>query len=202
MRIRMDGSRARRAGMAALAVAGLAGTARAQVVFNDHTYLFTPTAGTWTQAEAAAIGLGGHLVAVNDAAEQAFLEATFLQAGALARPVWIGLNDAADEGTFVWSNGDPVTYTNWQTDEPNNFQGVEDYAALHWFYSFFNGTDAASFGRWNDLPLAGSPGTGQADGPYFGIVEINIAPEPGSMALLLAPGALLLRGRRRRVARP
>lgn len=32
---------------------------------------------------------------------------------------WIGLNDIAVEGTFEWSSGDPVVYTNWSSAEPN-----------------------------------------------------------------------------------
>ena len=58
--------------------------------------------------------------------------------------LWIGLNDFAQEGTFVWSNGDPVTYTNWYPGEPNDFLGMEDGVELNLaaFYGYPNG--------WND----------------------------------------------------
>ena len=44
--------------------------------------------------------------------------------------IWIGLNDRAKEGTWLWSDGthideDKFTYTNWNGNEPNN-QGDED----------------------------------------------------------------------------
>ena len=34
---------------------------------------------------------------------------------------WIGVNDQFIEGTFKYSNGNHVTYTNWARHEPNNF---------------------------------------------------------------------------------
>src|SRR5829696_828056 len=54
--------------------------------------------------------------------------------------VYIGLNDEAIEGTFVWSNGEQVTYTNWYGGEPNNAFGIEDHVEmLPWD------------GTWNDM---------------------------------------------------
>ena len=70
---------------------------------------------TWADAEAHAVSLGGHLVTINDQAEQDWLEATFTQP--LLR---IGFNDIAAEGIWVWSSGEPVTYTDWLSGEPNN----------------------------------------------------------------------------------
>ena len=91
---------------------------------------------SWTEAENKAIELGGHLVTINDAAEDAWITSTFFQEADL----WIGLSDAASEGDFVWASGDPVTYTNWQPGEPNNWKGSEHYVHI----------SAGSNGRWND----------------------------------------------------
>nr|XP_006816513.1 PREDICTED: hepatitis A virus cellular receptor 1-like [Saccoglossus kowalevskii] len=33
---------------------------------------------------------------------------------------WIGLNDIDTEGTFVWANGEPLTFTRWAGSNPNN----------------------------------------------------------------------------------
>src|SRR5690606_27282349 len=52
--------------------------------------------------------------------------------------LWIGLTDEAQEGTFVWSNDEPVTYTNWSPFEPNDFNGIEDHTMM-WYD-----------GQWND----------------------------------------------------
>ena len=37
---------------------------------------------------------------------------------------WIGLNDIAEEGNFVWSDGSPKGYTQWASKEPDiGFRG-------------------------------------------------------------------------------
>jgi len=92
--------------------------------YNGKFYLLS-NAGTWTQAQAQAVSLGGNLVTVNDAAENEFLVNTF---GGTER-LWIGLTDEVTEGTFKWANGEAVTYTNWNPGEPNNFNN-EDYVGL------------------------------------------------------------------------
>ena len=44
--------------------------------------------------------------------------------------VWIGYNDRAQEGKWIWTNtGESGTYTNWNKDEPNN-DGDQDCAIL------------------------------------------------------------------------
>ena len=114
--------------------------------YNGKSYLLS-SAGTWTQAQAQAVSLGGNLVTVNDAAENQFLVNTFGTA-------WIGFTDQVVEGQFKWANGEAVTYTNWFPGEPNG-GGGENYAQL------IGGTFG---GIWNDLPNAVS---------LQGIIEIQ-----------------------------
>ena len=103
---------------------------------NGHYYALTSGATTWTDAEAQATALGGHLVAVNSQAEQDFLDRTFMSGPSRSSIFWNGFNDLAQEGTFVWTTGEPVTYTNWHPGEPNNYPDTaphqEDYAAMNW----------------------------------------------------------------------
>src|SRR5690242_5284696 len=87
---------------------------------NGHEYYLLNPA-TWTASEAEAVTLGGHLVTINDAAENDYLLTTFLplvpqSTGAL----WTGFSDAVVEGTFTWVSGEPVTYTHFGPGEPNN----------------------------------------------------------------------------------
>lgn len=125
------------------------------------------TNGSWSEAENNAIALNGHLVTINDGSEETWLRNTF---GRGIR-FWIGFNDMASEGNWVWSSGEAVTYTNWNSGEPNNAMPPpigEDFAVLNW-----------SSGRWNDWDH-------QRYEYYYinGIAEFSPVPEPSTLMLL------------------
>jgi subtilisin-like proprotein convertase family protein len=125
---------------------------------NGHKYYLLDTTN-WTASEAAAVALGGHLVTIDDAAENAWVFSLWGNGKCL----WTGLNDAGTEGTFVWSSGTPVGYTNWRTGEPSSGPGTdEDYVYIH----------PATFGgasQWNDYE---NLGTVLGEPPMFGVVEV------------------------------
>ena len=67
-----------------------------------------------------------YLVAINDEAEQNWLDQVFVAHLAL-----IGLSDLQVEGQWQWHSGEPVTYTNWARDKPQDTgKGDEDYVIL------------------------------------------------------------------------
>jgi uncharacterized delta-60 repeat protein len=142
---------------------------------NGHFYALTSRAKNLNEAEAEAVATGGHLVSVNSEAEQNFLARTFLNGLDRIRPFWIGFNDVSVEGNFVWSSGEPRIYTGWEPGEPNNV-GNTDYTVLNWNYSLAQGAAFETFGLWNDVAIGGHFYSSWADGPYFGIMEINGAP--------------------------
>jgi hypothetical protein len=149
----------------------------ALVPYNGHFYDVLPVQ-TWSSAEAAAVLAGGHLVSINDAAEETFLRTTF---GATTQ-FWIGFTDQASEGNFVWTSGDPVNYTNWNGGEPNN-SGDEDYAVLNW---------NTANGAWNDW------GGNNQIAAILEIAPVETGvPDAGSTALLLSGGLLAVAGGRR-----
>ncbi|WP_034888919.1 HYR domain-containing protein [Gillisia sp. Hel_I_29] len=76
---------------------------------------------------------GGNIVSINNAAENKFLDDAVS-----INNVLIGLTDLEVEGKFVWENGEALTYTNWNPNEPNN-SGNEDYTELY------------GGGKWNDM---------------------------------------------------
>jgi hypothetical protein len=79
---------------------------------NGHTYKRIHCE-TRDDAIAQSIGEKAYLVAINDAAEQKWLEAVFGH-----EFYWIGFSDVEDKGQWQWDSGEPVTYENWL---PNDF---------------------------------------------------------------------------------
>ncbi|RMB58039.1 HYR domain-containing protein [Dokdonia sinensis] len=109
--------------------------------FNEKTYFLSDVAMGPGAIYSDAATNGYELVSITSAAENAFVRLEANAAGATG-DLTIGFNDLDVEGTFVWQNGDPVTYTNWNSGEPNN-QGDEDYVTMQ------------PSGRWADFPNIG-----------------------------------------------
>jgi Lectin C-type domain. len=111
---------------------------------NGHYYEYVTVGGgiTWGDAKTAAsartyLGLQGYLVTITSLAESTFCASKLLGQG------WLGASDAATEGTWKWvtgpENGTGLTYTNWNSGEPNNSGGDEDCGQF------------LLDGKWNDL---------------------------------------------------
>ena len=85
--------------------------------------------------------LGGHLVTINNAAEDAWIGDTFLGAATYDQ-FWIGSTDVEQEGNWKWTSGEAFNYSNWQPREPNNAGGLEDFVNKEYC--------CGHFGDWND----------------------------------------------------
>ena len=95
--------------------------------YGVNNYYVSNSASNWSTANQSAISNGGHLADISSSGENSFL------ASKISTYSWIGYNDVASEGSFVWSSGSQSTYTNWRSssNEPNNSGGNEDYTLLH-----------------------------------------------------------------------
>ena len=92
---------------------------------NNHSYKRIHCE-SWDDAQAKAVAEGAHLVAINDAKEQAWLVRVFGTA-----PYWIGLTDVAKEGEWGWTSGEPATYTHWAAHKLMDAdRGEEDYVFM------------------------------------------------------------------------
>ncbi len=98
-------------------------------------YLFYSDAMSWNAAEEYCQTRGGHLATISDAAENGALYNIAYHNGG---SIWIGFSDETEEGSYYWTDGSPVTYTNWNTWEPNGWESE-------------NCSQLLNTGRWNDL---------------------------------------------------
>jgi hypothetical protein len=94
----------------------------------------------WEYANATAMAWGGYLTTINDAYENGWIANYAFVHEEAQVPVWIGLTDAADEGTWVWANGENAAYRNWAHGEPNG--GRSENHTEMWGGEFT--------GQWND----------------------------------------------------
>ena len=153
---------------------------------NNHSYYLLSPAN-WTDSQSEALTLGGNLVTVNDAVENAWLFSTF---SGVDKPLWLGLTDQTTEGNFAWISGEPFSFSNWSSGEPNNgghFVHDEDYV----YMVESNSSLPLSPGQWNDVPVGG-------DGilnPVYGVVEI--VPEPSIVTLAFIGLCAMIHTRRR-----
>jgi hypothetical protein len=160
--------------------------------YGENSYYLIPKM-TWSAAMNRATELGGHLVAINDWAEQEWLIDTFRPKLANKKdPIWIGLVRDRDNDTWEWLNGDPYDhdfyYENfWLQHELNDHAGIEDVAVMNW--------KGDSLGRWNDWKVRYN----NKDYEAYGIVEIAPVPAPAAAWLLGAAlvGVVGLRGVRK-----
>ena len=171
--------------LSSVASALLSSNIQASETYNAHTYALTTTSMNWHDAKADAASLGGYLTTINTKAENDWLTSTFfVKYGAV---MWIGANDIATEGTWVWDNGttsgdngltDDLCGTDsdcedsnaewadgtekWDSGgggEPNDSDSNEDCGNI-W----------RSTGTWNDLPCTN---TTQNNTGIYGIIEFN-----------------------------
>ena len=68
---------------------------------------------SWDDAKAKASAENAYLVAINNEAEQKWLEARFAE----NLFYWIGLKISQNNTSSQWDNGEPLTYSNWLTTE-------------------------------------------------------------------------------------
>jgi hypothetical protein len=131
---------------------------------NGHVYYLLDNSD-WTDAETAAIGLGGHLATIRNLQENNWIWNRW----GTNRNLWIGYYDptnndgggAQHAADFIWSSGETPGYENWNPGEPNGDQ---------YTYMLALGLEPGG-GTWNDIANVTIPG-GQP--PIYGIAEVGI----------------------------
>ncbi|EJY57928.1 AAEL011612-PA [Aedes aegypti] len=94
---------------------------------------------------------GMQLASIQSQEENDRLEKYVKDYGLAAEHFWTSGTDLAEEGSFFWiSNGRPLSFTNWNAGEPNNFRyenGEEEHCLELW------NRDGKGL-KWNDTPCS------------------------------------------------
>lgn len=101
---------------------------------NKHLYQRFDAGVNWAVAKEACLAKGGYLATITSQAENDWAWNNFGKSPANYESrvgFWIGGTDEASEGTWVWSNGESWSYTNWSQNQPDNGSGVvQNYLAM------------------------------------------------------------------------
>ncbi|MCP9926121.1 putative Ig domain-containing protein, partial [Synechococcus lacustris C3-12m-Tous] len=119
---------------------------------------------SWTQAEANSVKLGGHLVSISSDSENKFLvdQYAFDSAGYNGDiSYYLGLTDKASKGTWIWSDGSPLSFSNWSPGEPQQTSG-EDYSEF-----LLVSTGPRNPGQWGDNFETIGSGKGISETPFI-----------------------------------
>jgi formylglycine-generating enzyme required for sulfatase activity len=125
-----------------------------QFSFRDSIYMIVE-GPTWEAAEANAVNLGGHLVTINDAEENAFIKTEILDKIPRSEEgMYIGWRIPVVGNTWGWISNEVASFTNWASGCPNG-NSLEKYAII------------GIGGKWDDW-------TNQAGPVRRGIAEIKL----------------------------
>ncbi|XP_031417447.1 ladderlectin-like [Clupea harengus] len=100
--------------------------------YGTRCFKFVSTARSWSKSESHCVAMGGNLASVHSIAEYHFIQELLRKRTQGTPGTWIGGNDAAQEGLWIWSDGSKFNYTKWYRGEPNNYDGKEHCIVMNW----------------------------------------------------------------------
>ena len=134
-------------------------------VFEGHRYAVYDHSLTWDEAEAFCEALGGHLVTINSAEEQMYVEG--LASSGSKYQYWLGACRELS-GSFSWVTGESFSYTNWSKGQPDNHAG-ENYVQM---LKVSNPNYAGAPYTWNDIRRDNWFSSGESG--YFSLQNIGL----------------------------
>ena len=169
---------------------------------NGHCYEAVLAPGvSWDQAQARCVARGGHLATITSAEENAFVFSLvsgnpsfwFLDSFGNGLGAWLGgyqiSSSAGPAGGWRWVTNEPFAYTNWETGQPGDMEGLEQNRLRFFKAGGLIGS------RWDDCeannPMAHRLGyIFERDSENTGSVEDGYGHKLGGVEVtLLAPSA-------------
>ncbi|XP_075131890.1 C-type lectin domain family 17, member A-like [Leptodactylus fuscus] len=98
-------------------------------------YYFSTDTLSWDNSRDECIRKGSTLVSLTNKEQMDALKSTLAKGH-----YWIGLRRAKEPEKWIWLDGSPLSYSNWNKGEPNNLPN-EDCCE-------------STYGNWNDLPCS------------------------------------------------
>ncbi|MBR1821381.1 MAG: leucine-rich repeat protein [Clostridia bacterium] len=111
------------------------GTLIESIQYDGRLYCLYQKNCTWLEAKSLAEQSGGHLVTITSQAEQ---DVATRLANISGGWTWIGA-EWYSRGEFQWITGETMSYTNWNSGQPDYYRGLENCAHLY------------ANGKWNDI---------------------------------------------------
>ena len=113
--------------------------------FQAHRYEFFRDKLTWFWAQKRCEDMGGYLATISSVEENDFVASLLPRERDYETYFWIGLTDASNERSWVWIDGEALTYHKWRLGEPNDAGEKEDYVAIT------SSPKTPEHGTWIDL---------------------------------------------------
>ncbi|XP_071842965.1 perlucin-like isoform X2 [Apostichopus japonicus] len=90
-------------------------------------YWISNYTSTWSDAVDRCRQLfnNGHLVHIDNEEENNEVNAIRYQANISNANIWIGIHDSEKEGEWIYEDGSPLTYHNWEEGQPNDLRGQD-----------------------------------------------------------------------------
>lgn len=182
---------------ALICIGVLTGTSNAAAIpilcpYTGHYYEAIAGKYDWDVAKSLAEGLSyngvkGHLAAINSQSENDWIWTNIWQSQASQVSTWRptsywlgGFQDpqgSEPAGGWQWVTGEPWSYTNWNSGEPNDSNGNIEEDAINFAW-------ASGAGAWNDISMDSDNSRYGGTTHYKGYIVEYPVPEPMSMSLL------------------
>lgn len=145
----------------------------AETTYGNSKYMMFDTGTCYESAKAYCESIGGHLATITSAEENAAI-AGITASGSMSLYL-IGTTDTEKEGTFAWDTGEPFSYSNWNSGEPNNSSDIEDAAGMKTTWNDISDANTYNCGFVCEIDSYTPIGAITYNGHYYQLFNNNVS---------------------------